>query len=138
TGSATLSHDRVELGSISLRTGSAAVSARLRRTWQTWAVEGGIGARLAVSRVKATAADTLSGLWQEHAFTGTWGGPTAEIRFGWKPARGVFVVAALEGGTVTGQLTGLVAKQPETVIAGPWASLSLGIGLGTDAPLSGP
>jgi hypothetical protein len=132
TGSATLSLDGLTVGEAALRTGSMALSARLRRGWPALAVEAGLGARLGLTRVRATAEETQSGLWQEHSFTGTWGGPLATVRVGWKASRLVLVVGSVEAGTVTRQVAGLVAKQPELIVTGPWAAISLGVGIGAD------
>jgi hypothetical protein len=60
----------------------------------------------------------------------------AQIRLGWKPARMVLVTGAVEGGTVTHELTGLVARVPDVVLTGSWVAVSLGVGLGGDAARS--
>jgi hypothetical protein len=130
TGSAALSHEGVALGSASVRTGSVGLSARLRRGWPTFALEAGVGARIALTRLHATTDQAAPGLWQEHSFAGAWGGPLVEVRVGWKPSRFVMFVGSVEAGTVTRPLAGLVAKQPEVILDGPWASISLGIGIG--------
>ncbi len=133
TGTADLSHDGAKVGSATARTGSVGVAARLRRGWATVGLEAGIGARLGLTRAHASADPSEAGLWQEHAFTGTWGGPLVQVRMGWKPSP-LFVLAALvEAGTVTRQLAGSVAGQPELLVTGSWVGLSLGVGLGTDS-----
>jgi hypothetical protein len=134
TGSGSISHDRSTIGDVSVRTGSMGLSARLRRGWPTFALEAGLGARLALSRLRATADPALADLWHEHVFLGTWGGPLALVRVGWKPSRGVLLLGSLEAGTMTRQLAGLVARQPEVLITGPWAALSLGVGIGSEGP----
>jgi hypothetical protein len=131
-GSGDLVLDGLTLGQVALQTGSLGMSVRLRRGWSTFALEAGLGARLGLTHVRATAADTDPGLWQEHGFTGTWGGPLATVRVAWKISRGVIVTGSVEGGTVTRQLAGLVAGQPEMLITGPWSAISIGVGLGTD------
>jgi hypothetical protein len=130
TGSAAISHQRVAVGSAAVRTGSVALAARLRRAWPTLALEAGVGARIALTRLRATTEETLPGVWQEHAFVGAWGGPLAQVRVGWTPSPFVLLFGMVEAGTVTRPLVGLVAKQPEVVLDGPWASISLGIGIG--------
>jgi hypothetical protein len=133
-GSSTVVHDQVPVGTASMRTGSIGLSARLRRSWLAWALEAGVGARLAATSVKAMADDAQSGLWQEHAFTRMWWGPTAGVRVAWKPSRAVLLVGAVEGGTVMQPMTGLVAKTPDVLITGPWIALSFGVGIGAEGP----
>jgi hypothetical protein len=132
-GSIDVRHDGAMVGTASLETGSVGLCARLRRSWPTFALEGGVGGRLFLTRLRGTAEEQPGG-WVEHSFTGTWGGPLAEVRVGWKVSPVMLVVASVEGGTVTRQLAGFVAKRPDVVIDGSWAALSLGIGLGSDGP----
>jgi hypothetical protein len=133
SGGGDLALDGVIVGQASVWSGSVGLSARLRQTWPTLSLEAGLGGRLGVAKVHATADATQLGLWQEHGFSGTWGGPLATVRVGWKASRMVLLVGSVEAGTVTRQLAGLVARQPELLITGPWAALSLGVGIGADA-----
>lgn len=132
-GSIDVRHDGLAVGTASLETGSLGLSVRLRRSWPTFALEGGVGGRLFLTHLRGSAQEQPGG-WVEHSFTGTWGGPLAEVRVGWKVTAVMLVMASVEGGTVTRQLAGFVARRPDVVINGSWAALSLGIGLGNDGP----
>jgi hypothetical protein len=131
-GSGSVLHDGSTVGNVSVRTGSVGLTARLRRGWPTLALEAGLGARLALSRLRATADPTQTELWREHAFNATWGGPLTQVRVGWKPSRLVLLVASVEAGTMTRPIWGLVARQPDVLIDGPWASFSFGVGIAPD------
>jgi hypothetical protein len=131
-GSGDVSHDGQIVGTASLFGGSLGLALRLRRGWPDWSLEAGVGARLALMHIKASANDMSLPTWNEHSFNGTWGGPMTQVRLGWKPSRGVLVTGAVEGGTLTRELTGLVAKVPDVVLTGSWVAVSLGVGLGRD------
>src|SRR5262249_46735876 len=133
SGGGDLALDGLTVGQASLRGGSIGLSARLRQGWPSFTLEAGLGGRVGLARVHATADATELGLWQEHGFSGTWGGPLATVRVGWKASRMVLLVGSVEAGTVTRQLVGFVARQPELLITGPWAALSVGVGIGADA-----
>jgi len=132
-GGGSVLHEGQTVGTASLASGLLGFALRLRRAWPVFALEAGVGARVGITHIKATADDPRA-TWNEHAFTGTWGGPMAELRLGWKPARWALVTGTVEGGTVTRELTGLVARVPDVVLTGSWIALSLGLGIGSDAP----
>jgi hypothetical protein len=141
TGSVTLSDNGLTLGNVPIVTGSGRLSARLRRTWPSFLVEGGFGARVMLSRLRGNADEAPRLELREHALNAIWGGPMAEVRVGWTFSRWALVVASLEGGTVTRQVAGFVqvggfaAKKADLVLSGSWAALSIGLGLTTEPQL---